>query len=219
MGQKIHPNGFRVGISLPWISRWSAAKSDFPKLLIEDARIRKTLMKTYDQAGISQIDIERSGDELTIIVSTARPGLLVGRKAKKLDQIKEDVEKLVAGRKLIVKVNIQEVSRPELDSRIVAQSINAQLEKRMPFRRAVKKAVQTTMQAGADGIKIRLAGRLGGAEMARVEKASMGRVPLTTIEADVSYALSEAQTTYGQIGIKVWINRGRFKRTVAQAPA
>jgi small subunit ribosomal protein S3 len=211
MGQKIHPTGYRIGVTLPWVSRWSAAKGDFGKLILEDAKIRKLLKKNYDFAGISQIDIERSGEEITVVVSTARPGLLIGRKGKKLDELKEDVERVLR-RKLNVKVNINEIGRPELDARIVGQSIREQLEKRMPFRRVLKKTLQATMQAGADGVKIRMAGRLGGAEMARVEIAGVGRVPLTTLDADISYALSEASTTYGQIGIKVWINRGSFKK-------
>lgn len=215
MGQKIHPNGYRVGITLPWLSRWSAPKSEFPKLIVEDARIRKFVRKNYEFAGVSQVDIERSGEELTVIVSTARPGLLIGRKGKKLDELKEDIEKLI-GKRLSVKVNINEIGRPELDSRIVGQSIKEQLEKRMPFRRVLKKTIAATMAAGAEGVKIRMAGRLGGAEMARVEKQGMGRVPLTTLDADISYALSEAETTYGQIGIKVWINRGSFRKQQAQ---
>lgn len=219
MGQKIHPNGYRVGITTPWLSRWAASKSDFSKLLIEDAKIRRFLMKNKEceSAGISRVDIERSGDELTVVISTARPGVLIGRKGKKLDELKEEIERLLKPKKLNVKVNINEIGRPDLDARIVGQAIREQLEKRTPFRRALKKALQTCMQAGAEGVKVRMAGRLGGAEMARVEIAGVGRVPLTTLDADISYALSEASTTYGQIGIKVWINRGSFKKQAQQA--
>jgi len=219
MGQKINPTGYRIGVTLPWMSRWTASKTDFPKLLVEDAKIRRylTRSKEYENAGISRVDIERSGDELTVIISTARPGMLIGRKGKNLDKLKEDIERVIAPKKLNVKVNINELARPDLDARIVATAIKEQLEKRTPFRKALKKALAQTMERGAEGVKIRMAGRLGGAEMARVEIAGVGRVPLTTLDADISYALGEASTTYGQIGIKVWINRGSFKKQAAAA--
>ena len=212
MGQKINPNGFRVGITKPWISRWNAHKSDFPRLIAEDAKIRNFLRKHYDFAGISQVDIERgSGEHLTVVISTARPGLLIGRKGRKLDEMKADLIKLLADPKRVIKININEIGRPELDARIVGQSISEQLQKRMPFRRILKKTLAASMAAGAEGIKVRLAGRLGGAEMARVQIQTEGRVPLTTLDADISYALTVARTTYGVIGVKVWINRGDAK--------
>ncbi|MCB9831882.1 MAG: 30S ribosomal protein S3 [Planctomycetes bacterium] len=211
MGQKINPNGYRVGITLPWISRWNASKSDFSKLIVEDAKIRKHVMKNYEFAGVSQVDIERSGENVTVIISTARPGLLIGRKGRKLDEMKAELQQLLGkNSNRIVKVNINELGRPELDSKVVAQSIKEQLQKRMPFRRVLKKTLAASMAAGAAGIKVRLAGRLGGAEMARVMVQTEGRVPLTTLDADISYSLDIARTTYGVIGVKVWINRGNF---------
>lgn len=220
MGQKINPNGFRVGITKPWISRWNAHKSDFPRLIKEDANIRQFLKRHYDFAGISQVDIERgSGEHLTVVISTARPGLLIGRKGRKLDEMKADLIKLLNDPRRVIKININEIGRPELDSRIVGQSIAEQLQKRMPFRRILKKTLAASMAAGAEGIKVRLAGRLGGAEMARVQIQTEGRVPLTTLDADISYALTVARTTYGVIGVKVWINRGdaKSKKTATTA--
>ncbi len=212
MGQKINPNGYRVGVTLPWISRWNAPKADFAKLIVEDATIRKHVMKNYEFAGVSRVDIERSGEQVTAIISTARPGLLIGRKGRKLDEMKAELQGIIgagAGNRTI-KVNINELGRPELDSKVVAQSIKEQLQKRMPFRRVLKKTLAASIAAGAEGIKVRLAGRLGGAEMARVMVQTEGRVPLTTLDADISYSLDVARTTYGVIGVKVWINRGLF---------
>ena len=210
MGQKIHPTGFRMGITLPYLSRWNASKQDFPKLIVQDAKIRRFLERKYDFAGVAQVDIERSGETVTVIISTARPGLLIGRKGKKLDEIKTELDKLVGVKngKPLLKVNINEIGRPELDSRIVAQSIAEQIQKRMPFRRICKKTLAATMAAGAKGIKIRLAGRLSGAEMGRTEIQVDGQVPLTTIDADISYCSHIARTTFGVIGVKVWIYRG-----------
>ncbi|MFT7617462.1 MAG: small subunit ribosomal protein S3 [Planctomycetota bacterium] len=211
MGQKINPTGFRVGITLPWISRWNAPKREFSKLIAEDFKIRKHIREHYEFAGVSAIEIERSGEVVTVIISTARPGLLIGRKGRKLDEMKAELQKMMSGTNRIVKVNINELGRPELDARIVGQGIREQLQKRMPFRRILKKTLAATMAAGAVGIKVRLAGRLGGAEMARVQIQTEGRVPLTTLDADINYALCLAKTTYGVIGVKVWINRGNFK--------
>lgn len=209
MGQKIHPTGYRIGVTLPWSSRWNAPKSEFPRLIQEDYKIRRHLREHYAFAGISAVEIERSGEEIVVIISTARPGLLIGRKGKKLDEMKDDLIKLLgrAGDPTGVKVNITEIGRPELDSRIVAQSIAEQLTKRMPFRRVLKKTLAATMAAGAEGIKIRVAGRLQGAEMARTEIQVSGRVPLTTLDADINYSMHHAITTFGTIGVKVWIYR------------
>ncbi|HGY89591.1 MAG TPA: 30S ribosomal protein S3 [Planctomycetes bacterium] len=210
MGQKIHPTGFRIGVTLPWISRWNASKKDFPRLIAEDAKIRKFIRTNYDYAGVSKVEIERSGDNVTVIISTARPGLLIGRKGKKLDEMKVDLQKLLGADNRVMKVHITELGRPELDAEIVGQSIREQLQKRIAFRRILRKTLPATMAAGAEGIKVRLAGRLGGAEMARVMIQTEGRVPLTTLSADISYACVVARTTYGVIGVKVWINRGEF---------
>ena len=219
MGQKIHPTGFRMGITLPWSSRWAASKKDFPRMIQEDATIRRFIGREYDYAGIAKIDIERSGEETTVIIATARPGLLVGRKGKKLDEMTEGLNKRLGDTGTRLKITITEVSRPELDANIVAQNIREQLEKRMPFRRVLKKTMALSITAGARGIKVRLAGGLGGAEMARVQNSTLGRVPLTTLDADIDYCFTEACTTYGQIGVKVWINRGTFKHRQPKSAA
>ena len=220
MGQKIHPTGFRMGVTLPWVSRWNATKKEFPRLIEEDFRIRRYIKKNYDFAGVSQIEIERSGESVTVIISTARPGLLIGRKGKKLDEMKVELQALMGkDSNRVVKVNINEIGRPELDAEFVAQGVREQIEKRMPFRRIMKKTMTQSMVAGAKGVKVRLAGRLGGAEMARVQILTEGRVPLNTLSADISYTCAQAFTTYGVIGIKVWINRGEFGATQQPTPA
>jgi small subunit ribosomal protein S3 len=220
MGQKIHPNGFRVGITRPWISRWTVdKKTDMPGYILQDFTIRRFLDKHYDFAGIAEVEIERTNEQLTVLISTARPGLLIGRKGKKLDELKVDLAKLVNDDKVPVKIVINELGRPELDARIVGQSVAEQLSKRMPFRRVLKKTLASTMAAGAKGIKIRISGRLGGAEMGRTETQTDGSVPLTTLSADISYALCEANTTYGVIGVKVWIHREATKEASPQRGA
>ncbi|MEE9393775.1 MAG: 30S ribosomal protein S3 [Planctomycetota bacterium] len=217
MGQKIHPTGFRIGITLPWISRWNATKAEFRAFILQDYKIRTFLDRHYDFAGISKVEIERTREQITVIISTARPGLLIGRKGKKLDELKVDLAKIVGDVKMPVKIVINELGRPELDARIVAQSVAEQLSKRMPFRRVLKKTLQATMAAGAKGIKVRIAGRLGGAEMGRTETQVLGSVPLTTLDADISYALCEAATTFGVIGVKVWVHREVAKEKPARA--
>jgi small subunit ribosomal protein S3 len=207
MGQKTHPLGFRLGYSEGWRSRWYATKKDFGKLILEDFRIRKLIHAEYKSAGVPKVEIERTGESVRITIHTARPGVLVGRKGVRVDKLKESLEGIV-GRGKAVELFIREIKRPELDSTLVAESIAEQLEKRAAFRRAMKKAMQTSLQAGAKGIKVQLGGRLGGSEIARVEKAREGRVPLTTLRADIDYGTAEARTTYGVIGVKVWIYRG-----------
>lgn len=205
MGQKIHPTGFRIGLHETWRSRWYAPKKEFGKLLLEDFRIRQHIKKEYYSAGIPKIEIERTGEAVNVIVHTARPGVLVGRKGIRVDKLKESLE-AIAGK--TCHLHIREVKRPELDSTLVGEAIAEQLEKRAAFRRAMKKAMQTTLQAGAKGIKIVCSGRLGGAEMSRVEKMHEGRIPLNTLRADIDYGTAIAKTTYGVIGIKVWIYKG-----------
>lgn len=205
MGQKVHPTGFRLNSIEPWRSRWYARKQDFGKLLIQDDMIRKAIAKDFKGAGIPRVEIERTADAVNVIVHTARPGVLVGRKGARVDQLKEALQKL-AGQ--TVHLTVREIKRPELESTLVAEVIAEALEKRMAFRRAMKKAIQSTMQAGAKGCKVELNGRLGGAEMARQAKDREGRVPLSTLRANVDYGTALAKTTYGVIGIKVWIYKG-----------
>ena len=209
MGQKIHPNGFRVGVTRDWASRWYARKQAFGTMLIEDDRIRKFIKEEYYFAGIPQVEIERKGDQVMILVHCARPGVLIGRKGVKVDKLKEEIEKL-SGKQITL--NIHEITRPELNAQLVSEGIAEQLEKRASFRRTQKRALQLSMERGAEGIKIRIAGRLGGAEIARVETALRGSIPLTTLSADIDYGFAEARCTYGRIGVKVWIYKGLIRR-------
>ncbi len=209
MGQKIHPIGFRIGTIEPWSSRWHGGKKDFAKLLLQDKQIRDHVMKEYGSAGIPRIEIERTGEAVNVIIYTARPGVLVGRKGIRIDQLKSELQKIA---QMTVHLLIHEVKRPELSAGLVAENLADQLKRRMAFRRAVKKAIQTTMQAGAEGVKIQLGGRLGGSDMARTTKEREGRVPLSTLQANVEYGTAESRTTYGIIGVKVWIYKGDIER-------
>ena len=202
MGQKIHPTGYRIGTIEPWASRWHGGKKNFASLLLQDKNIRDHIEKEYGSAGIPRIEIERTGEAVNVIIYTARPGVLVGRKGIRIDQLKAELQ-AIAG--MTVHLTIHEVKRPELSAGLVAEVIADALKRRMAFRRAVKKAIQTTMQAGALGIKVELNGRLGGADMARTAKEREGRVPLSTLRSHVDYGTAEARTTYGIIGVKVWI--------------
>jgi len=207
MGQKTHPLGFRLGYSENWRSRWYANKKDFKKLLLEDFQIRRLIHDKHKSAGVPKVEIERTGEAVRITIHTARPGVLVGRKGARVDELKTALEAIV-GKSRQVELFIREIKRPELDSRLVAESIAEQLEKRAAFRRAMKKAIQATIQAGAKGVKVKVGGRLGGAEIARSEKAREGRIPLNTLRAEIDYGVATATTTYGTIGVKVWIYRG-----------
>lgn len=211
MGQKTHPLGFRLGYTEEWRSRWYGTKKDFAKLVYEDFQIRKLIHGKHKAAGVPKVEIERTGESVRITIHTARPGVLVGRKGARVDELKTDLEKIV-GKGRHVELFIREIKRPEFDSRLVAESIAEQLEKRAAFRRVVKKAIQATMQAGAKGIKIQLGGRLGGAEIARTEKILEGRIPLTTLRAEIDYGMARAETTYGTVGVKVWIFKGEKSR-------
>ena len=211
MGQKCHPFGFRVGITRPWISRWYARKADFGRYLVEDQKIKKFIKSRLPQAGISKIEIERGGEETTVFLHSSRPGVVIGKKGAEIDKLREELQRFSAsgsGKK--VEVKIVEVTKPEIDAQLVAEGVAEQLLKRASFRRAMKKAVETTMGQGALGVKILCAGRLGGAEIARSEKYMVGSLPLHTLTANVDYGLAEASTPYGIIGVKVWIYKGKI---------
>jgi len=203
LGQKVHPIGFRLGINKSWTSRWYAEKS-FGKLLQEDLTIRKYLKKKLYQAGISKIEIERATNKIKINIFTSRPGMVIGRKGAEIDQLKKELQDITDKE---IYINIHEVKKPELDAQLIAENIALQLERRVAFRRATKRSVATALKLGAMGIKISCAGRLGGAEIARREWYREGRVPLHTLRACIDYGFAEALTTYGLIGIKVWVNR------------
>ena len=207
MGQKVHPYGFRVGINKPWKSNWFG-KRDFPELLQEDIKIRNFLRKSLSHAGIANLEIERSANRIRINIHTARPGIIIGKKGLEVDRLKEELQRIIGGKQ--VNLNIKEIRRAELDASLVAQNIALQLVKRISFRRAMKKSVQSSLRFGALGIKIRCSGRLGGHEIARSEWYREGRVPLHTLRADIDYGTAEALTTYGIIGIKVWVYKGEI---------
>jgi len=204
MGQKVHPIGFRLGIIKTWDSRWFSHKN-YAVLLHEDIKIRKIVKERLMHAGVSKIEIERAGQKAKINIHTARPGIIIGKKGAEVDKLKKDLEAMT-GKQLYI--NIQEIRRPELDAQLVAENIALQLERRIAFRRAMKKSVTSALRLGAQGIKIMCAGRLAGAEIARTEWYREGRVPLHTLRADIQYGFFEAKTTMGQIGVKVWIYRG-----------
>ncbi|HBF13583.1 MAG TPA: 30S ribosomal protein S3 [Deltaproteobacteria bacterium] len=204
MGQKTHPIGFRIGIIRPWLSKWYA-KKEYAKWLHEDIKFRDLIKKRLQGMGIAKIDIDRASTKVKIIIHTSRPGLVIGKKGSGIDALKVDLQKMTKNE---VFLNIQEVRRPELDAYLVAENIALQLERRVAYRRAMKKAVQMSLKFGAKGIKIKCGGRLAGSEIARSEWYREGRVPLHTLRADIDYGLAEANTTYGIIGVKVWIYRG-----------
>src|SRR5437764_7703925 len=208
MGQKANPIGLRVALTKDWRSKWYAQKKDFGKLLAEDRTIREILKKKLETASVPKILIERAANRCRITILTARPGVVIGRKGAEIDKIKEDLSKMT-GKEIYV--DIQEVKQPETDAQLVAENVALQLERRVSFRRAMKKAVQVAMDFGAEGIKIRCGGRLGGAELARVETYHEGRVPLHTLRANIDYGFAEANTVYGKLGVKCWICKGDTK--------
>ena len=209
MGQKTRPTGFRIGITENWRSRWFANKQRFGKLLVQDQLIRKFIKREYAGAGIPKIEIERDMERVHVFLHTSRPGVIIGRKGAKVDKLKEDLQKL-AGQE--VKLEIREVLNPEIDAQLAAESVAQQLEKRAAFRRVMKTMIKTAMDKGAQGVKVQVSGRLGGSEMARCELFSEGKVPLQTLQAHSDYGFAEAFTTYGAIGVKVWIYRGPYKQ-------
>jgi small subunit ribosomal protein S3 len=204
MGQKTHPRGFRLGVIKPWKSRWYAERN-FGELLKEDETIRKYLRKRLAHASVSEIEIDRKPQKIVVTIHTARPGVVIGKQGSEVDKLRDELALLT---KSEVSINVEEIKRPELDAQLVADSVAHQLVQRISFRRAMKRAVQAAMRAGAEGIKIQCSGRLGGAEIARAEGYHEGRVPLHTLRADIDYAQSTARTTYGTIGVKVWIFKG-----------
>jgi small subunit ribosomal protein S3 len=208
MGQKTNPIGFRIAVTKDWQSKWYADKKEFGKLLSEDRKIRELLMKKLESASVPKIHIERAATRCRITIFTARPGVVIGRKGAEIDKLKEELSKMT-GKEIYV--DIQEIKSPEIDAQLVADNVALQLERRISFRRAMKKAVQTAMDFGAEGIKIRCSGRLGGAELARVEMYHEGRVPLHTLRANIEYGFAEANTVYGKLGIKCWICKGETK--------
>ncbi len=207
MGQKTNPIGIRLGINRTWESRWYATRKDYANLLHEDVQIRKFLNKKLEQAGISRIVIERPNKKLRVIIYTARPGVVIGKKGADIDMLRAEIGKIS---KSEISLNIIEIRKPELDAKLVAEGIAGQLVRRVAFRRAMKRAIQASMRLGAGGIRINCAGRLGGAEIARTEWYREGRVPLHTLRADVDYGTAEALTTYGICGIKVWVFKGEI---------
>ncbi|HZQ17238.1 MAG TPA: 30S ribosomal protein S3 [Terriglobales bacterium] len=210
MGQKVHPYGFRLGYTKPWKSRWFAERG-YDTQLLEDVQLKKELKEKLKSAGVSSIEIERPGNKLRVIIKTARPGIIIGRKGAEIDKLKQEVQKRMNGRD--VYIDIQEVHKPELDAQLVSESIALQLEKRVGFRRAMRKAVDSALRFGCKGIKVRVSGRLNGNEIARSEWYLQGRLPLHTLRADIEYGFSEARTTYGVIGVKCWIYRGEILPT------
>jgi small subunit ribosomal protein S3 len=213
MGQKTHPIGFRLGITKQPLSRWYASAKDMPGLLAEDRLIRDYIQKRLGHAAIAEVHIERKPGKVTVTIHTGRPGVVIGKRGAEVDKLREELA-VVLERQLKlhreVAVNVEEIKRPEISAKLVADNIAAQLEQRISFRRAMKRAVQSAMRMGAQGIRVRAAGRLGGAEIARVEGYREGRVPLHTLRADIDYATSEAKTTYGIIGVKVWVFKGEI---------
>jgi small subunit ribosomal protein S3 len=214
MGQKTNPIGFRIAVTKDWRSKWYAEKKEFGKLLTEDRKIRDILKKKLESASVPKILIERAATRCRITIFTARPGVVIGRKGAEIDKLKEELSKMT-GKEIYV--DIQEVKNPEIDAQLVAENIALQLERRISFRRAMKKAVQVAMDFKASGIKVRCAGRLGGAELARVETYHEGSVPLHTLRANIDYGFAEANTVYGKLGIKCWICKGEMKIEKAEA--
>ena len=204
MGQKVHPYGFRLGFNKTWRSRWYADR-DYAKLLHEDLALRADLKKRFAHAGVAKIEIERAANNLRIDICTSRPGIIIGRKGTEVDKLKTEIHKRT-GREVFI--NIQEIQRPEVEAQLIGESVALQLEKRVAFRRAMRKAVESALRFGARGIKIRVGGRLNGAEIARNEWYLHGQLPLQTLRADIDYGFAEANTTYGKIGVKVWLYKG-----------
>ena len=219
MGQKVNPLGIRLGITRDWTSKWYADKKQFPENVYTDFRVRQFLHRKLAEASVSRILIERAAKKVNITIQTARPGIVIGKKGEDIEKLRGAVAKILGMTTQDVRINIAEIRKPELDAQLVADSIAQQIEKRVMFRRAMKRAVTNTMRSGALGIKVRISGRLNGSEIARTETNREGRVPLHTFRADIDYGLAEAQTTYGVIGIKVWIFKGEiFDQPEVEAP-
>jgi small subunit ribosomal protein S3 len=208
MGQKVHPTGIRLGIATDWTSKWYAEKGEFAQYLHEDLKVREHIKKKLAQASVSRVQIERPAKQAVITIHSARPGIVIGKKGEDIERLRHEVADMLGISRNTVKINIEEIRKPELDANLVAEGIAQQLERRIMFRRAMRRAVTNTMRLGALGIKVSVAGRLNGAEIARTEWYREGRVPLHTLRADIDYGFAEAKTTYGIIGVKVWIFKG-----------
>ena len=219
MGQKVHPTGIRLGIVKDWSSKWYADSHTFPEYIRSDHLVREYIKKKLKDASVSRISIERPAKKINITIHTARPGIVIGKKGEDIEKLRGEVSKLIEMHINDVRINIAEVRKPELDAQLVAEGIAQQLERRVMFRRAMKRAVTNTMRVGAEGIKVKVGGRLNGAEIARSEWYREGRVPLHTLRADIDYGLAEANTTYGVIGVKVWIFKGEVFEKAEQPPA
>jgi len=214
MGQKVHPYGFRIGINKPWRSRWFVSR-DYDKLLVEDVHLKRELKEKLKAAGVSSVEVERPGNKLRLMIRTARPGIVIGRKGAEIEKLKGELQKRT---NRDVFIDILEVNKPELDAQLVAENIALQLEKRVGFRRAMRKAVDSELRFGCKGIKVRVSGRLNGNEIARSEWYLQGRLPLHTLRADIDYGFAEARTTYGVIGVKTWIYRGDIYQQKRREP-
>ena len=221
MGQKVNPLGVRLGITRDWTSKWYAGRKQFPQHVFTDFRVRSFLRSRLSEASVSRIHIERAAKKVNITIQTARPGIVIGKKGEDIEKLRLETAKLLGMAVSDVRLNIAEIRKPELDAQLVADSIAQQIEKRVMFRRAMKRAVMSTMRSGALGVKVRVSGRLNGGEIARTEWYREGRIPLHTFRADIDYGLAESRTTYGVIGVKVWIFKGEVfdKGQIEQAPA
>ena len=219
MGQKVNPVGIRLGITRDWTSRWYANSRNFPAYLYQDWQVREFLKKKLAEASVSRIHIERAARRANITISTARPGVVIGKKGEDIERLRGEVAKMMGMAVQDVRLNITEIRKPELDAQLVVEGIAQQIERRVMFRRAMKRAVMNTMRSGALGVKVRVSGRLNGSEIARTEWSREGRIPLHTFRAEIDYGLAEARTTYGAIGVKVWIFKGEvFDQPEAVAP-
>jgi small subunit ribosomal protein S3 len=209
MGQKVHPIGYRLGIFLDWSSRWFAKKNEYGNNLLEDIKIRKFVKSTLNKAEVSKVEIEKAGDNVKVIIYSARPGFVIGKKGQEIDVLRTQIGQML--KKGNVEISVQEVKNPELDAHLVASAIADQIARRVSYKKVMKRAAASTMRAGAQGVKICISGRLNGAEIARSEWTRIGSVPLHTLRSDIDYSLVEAKTTYGIIGVKVWICRGEYQ--------
>lgn len=216
MGQKVSPTGFRVGVMEDWRSRWYASKQEFGDLLVEDFNIRKFIKKKYGYAGIPKVEIERTRDAVKVILFTAKPGIIIGKKGAAVEELQNELQTLT-GRRIDIK--IEEVTRPEINAQLIAEDIAEQLQRRSSFRRTMKRAQEQTMDGGAKGVKIQLSGRLGGAEMSRTEQSALGSIPLSTLRAKIDYGFTEAKTPQGHLGIKVWVNQGDYLKMEGSSDA
>jgi len=206
MGQKVHPYGLRVGIINNWKSRWFSKKENFPAMLASDLKIKKYIKKKLATAAIARIEVERTGGRVRVIVFTARPGVIIGRRGSEIEALKEELQNMVGEEQVFI--DIKEIKLPAMEAQLIAENIALQIEKRIPFRRAMKKSLQMARDAGCEGLRMKLSGRLGGAEIARKESLRYGKVPLQTLRADIDYGFAEAHTTYGLIGVKIWVYKG-----------